>query len=399
MPRPPSDDLVSLRARVERALDDALDLDAYRGRAVTLTVPDRTRPLPWAPTLGPLLERLEPVADELRVIVGLGLHRPLTDAERAPLVALCQAHDAALERHDARDPGRLVRVREDVGLAEGARRPLPVEVHRAVAQADRIICVGIVEPHQYAGFSGGVKGVAIGCAGEATISAMHGLTYLRDPGTQLGRLEGNPFRAALRRIGAALPPIDALQIAPLDPPRVRFGPASEALEGLASEAGPSLFVEHAQAYDWAHLPVEGPKGVNLYQASRAATYVGLVDRPVVRPGGWLVLEARCPEGVGQGAGERACAEALGRGLEALLAELEGGSSRALRGGEQRAFVIARLLRDRRLALVGAPAMPALQTLGVPQFDSIERARRGLELEPAAGATLRRVFHRVPRLRG
>src|SRR5439155_643435 len=59
---------------------------------------------------------------------------------------------------------------------------------------------GIVEPHQYAGYSGGRKTVAIGCAGEPVITATHGMRFLEDPGVRLAKIEGNPFHETVREI-------------------------------------------------------------------------------------------------------------------------------------------------------------------------------------------------------
>ena len=74
---------------------------------------------------------------------------------------------------------------------------MPAYVHRAAVEADLLIATGIIEPHQYAGYSGGRKTVAIGAAGEPTIHHTHGPAFLDHPGTRLGRIEGNPFHAAI----------------------------------------------------------------------------------------------------------------------------------------------------------------------------------------------------------
>ena len=78
-------------------------------------------------------------------------------------------------------------------------------VARRVAEAALVIAVGVVEPHLYAGFSGGVKAVAIGCAGEATIAWTHRPAFISRPGVVLGRLDGNPFQETLREVAARTP--------------------------------------------------------------------------------------------------------------------------------------------------------------------------------------------------
>jgi nickel-dependent lactate racemase len=389
--------------RARQALRDGLDADAYAGARVVVAIPDATRPLDLEAALAPTLEALSDVGARAQVVVALGLHRPMTPAEAAPALTICDRHGAPLIQHDAHGEDLVTRS-EDVGLAdegdaeEGEAR-LPAVFHRAVAEAERIVALGTVEPHQYAGFSGGVKTLSIGCAGAETVGALHGLTYLRDPGTALGKVDGNPFRAALRRVAATLAPIDALQVVPgVDPSDgVVFGEAVAAFGEASRVAAAALFAPQEREAAWAALRVPETKAASFYQASRAATYVALVDRPAIARGGWLLVEAGCPEGIGEGAGEVACEEALRRGRDALIGELRSGRTRALSGGEQRAFVIARALERCGIALVGAPPIPALEAVGVPQFGSRAEAVAALGLDPSAGVVWEDVFHAVPRL--
>jgi len=85
-----------------------------------------------------------------------------------------------------------------------------------------------------------------------------------------------------------------------------------------------------------------------------------------------------------------------RGAGALRAELATGE-RALSGGEQRAFVIARALARNPIAFIGAPGHPALEAMGIPRFASRAEALRALGLEDAECRVFEDVFHRVPRL--
>lgn len=346
---------------------------ALTGR-VTVAVPDATRPLDSG-HVSRLVADLRKGGAEVTLLVALGLHRPMTKEELRPLSEIAAQYSAMLLQHDPADPDGLV----EVGDAR---------FHRAVVEADHTVCVGLVEPHQYAGFSGGVKTVAIGCAGAETIARLHGLRLLRDPGTRLGRIEGNPFQAEVRRLARPLD-LFALQVVPGG--GVYEGPALEAHDAAVEEARRTCFEPLPEALDWMHLVVPPSKGMSFYQASRAATYVALSERPAIRPGGRLVLEAACPEGLGLGPGERAFANALGHGLDALRAEL--GAKRAdrpIRGGEQRAYVLAMALERAEIVLVG-PRLPELNGW-VPQYDSVEDAVAGLGDH---GRRFDDPFHRVP----
>lgn len=343
---------------------------ALSGR-VTVAVPDATRPLDPA-HVERLVADLERRGAEVTLLVALGLHRPMTAAEIGPLSAIAASHGVMLLQHDAGDPDGLL----EVGDAR---------FHRAVVEADHTVCVGLVEPHQYAGFSGGVKTVAVGCAGRETIDRLHGLRLLREPGTRLGRIEGNPFQAELVRLTC---PLDlwALQVVPGG--GVHEGPALEAHAAAVEEARQTCFEPLPDELDWMHLVVPPSKAQSFYQASRAATYVALSERPAIRQGGRLVLEASCPEGLGQGAGERAFAEALRRGREALLSELA--ADRPIRGGEQRAYVLAMALERAEIVLVG-PELEGLEGL-IPRYASAADAVAELSDH---GRRFDDPFHRVP----
>ena len=370
-----------VRARVEAALAER-GVSGWRGQAVTVVVPDVTRPMDPQATLDPVLRGLRDAGTgSVQILVALGLHRPLETEELAPLTALARRHGATLLQHDPHDKHVLVEVDRDVGLeVEGARRPLPAVIHRAVVEADRTVSLGLVELHQYAGFSGGVKTVAIGCAGAETIGTLHGLEYLRQEGTQVGGIAGNPFRAALERVAARLPPAWALQVVP-GAQEVCWGPVDEAFARAAQVAATHMLVNVGdRQWPVARARVEGPKGANFYQASRAATYLALVDRPALREGGLIVVEAPCPEGLGRGTGERACAEAMTLGRERLLAELRGEveAPPGPRGGRQRAYVLAKSLTRFQVALVGAVRrMPEVEAMGIGQYGSLQEAQATL----------------------
>lgn len=370
-----------------------------RAAHVCVVVPDLTRQLSYQEALAPLLASLvDEGAAQLKVIVGLGLHRPLNAQEIAPLAALCARFNAQLEQHHPDEA--LITCDEDIGLSPDQRElALPARFNRAVVEAELRVCLGVVEPHQYAGFSGGIKAISIGCASAQTISALHGLTYLRHPSCALGQLEGNPFRDALERLGQTLGPTTALQRVPSPTHPAAslgwtYGDCQPSFTLAAQLAQDAHFARHTQRYPALHIKVPTTKASNFYQASRAATYVALTRESIIEPGGWLLLEAACPEGMGQGAGERAHEAALSRGLTALLEELNGAEARALSGGEQRAFVIAKTLARARIAVISAPVMPALRAVEIPQFETLEQACASLKLTQAM-PTLSEVFHQVP----
>jgi nickel-dependent lactate racemase len=102
----------------------------------------------------------------------------------------------------------------------------------------------------------------------------------------------------------------------------------------------------------ARAGVEGPKAVNLYQASRAATYLALAERTPLLPGAPILLPAPIPEGAGEGAGERRFFEALARAPSPhqLLEDLR---QTGFPAGAQRAYILAQTLVRHPIIVVGA----------------------------------------------
>jgi len=217
------------------------------------------------------------------------LHRPSTPAEKA---AKLGEHIAARYRvldNEPQNPNALV----DLGLTpEG----VPLQVHRAVCEADLVLATGIVEPHQYAGYSGGCKTLAVGAAGEPLIAHTHGPAFVDHPATRLGRIEGNPFHAAVteaaRRAGLRF----ILNVVLDDDGRVLrvgAGHPEAAFADLVAFARSVYETPIPHQYDIVIGGVGHPKDANLYQASRAASYLFFAPTPVARPGGYYIIPARC----------------------------------------------------------------------------------------------------------
>ncbi len=330
------------------------DLPGVRaGARVTLVVTDSTRACPDRLLVPPLLDELVAggvAATDITVLIGLGMHRASTPAEREEKLGAAVLGRVRVIDHAAEDPAALV----DLGWTAG-ELPVPVVLNRAVVEADLVLATGIVEPHQYAGYSGGRKTVAIGAAGAATIGATHLPRFLDHPGTRLGNLVGNPFHEAVSEIAhrAGLAFIvnvvcdGAGQVV-----AVAAGAPEPTFATLAAQAARLYTVAVPHAYDLAIGGVGWPKDSNLYQASRAASYLFFAPRPVVRPGGAFLIPARCEEGAGQGVGERNFFAAM-RDAPSIGHILADARQNGYPPGQQRAFILARVLAENPIIIVGA----------------------------------------------
>jgi nickel-dependent lactate racemase len=311
-------------------LADAADGDDN----VVIVVTDVTRATPEARLLDVLVAELGRAGvdrDQVTVLLGLGLHRPMTEAEIE--ASLGEFAPLAVNH----DPDATVRV--------GTVDDCPIEVHRRVADADLVVSTGMVEPHQYAGFSGGAKTVAIGAGGESLIRYTHGPDLLSRDGVRLGRIDGNPFRDVLDRAGDVLGLDFCLNVTrgPAGVLGVSAGRPRAVVRELADVASEALSVPVADEYDAVVAGVGAPKDATLYQTTRAATYVILGDRNPLRPDGRVVLPAELSEGAGEGTGEQRFYRWLSEATSAaaLYERMRDGYE----PGAQRAFVLARALCD------------------------------------------------------
>jgi nickel-dependent lactate racemase len=304
------------------------------GDDVTIVVTDVTRATPDDVLVEALLERLPAPDHDVSILVGLGLHRPMTDAELRE--GLGEYADIAVNH----DPEAAV----EVGIVDGlGDDQVPVRVHPLVAEADCLLSTGMVEPHQYAGFSGGAKTVAIGAGDGSLIGYTHGPDVLSHPDVRLGRVDGNPFRETVDRAGDAIGLDFCLNVTkgPDGFLGASAGRPRAVVADLAETAREALSVPLSDTFDAVIGGVGAPKDANLYQATRAATYLVLGDHNPVRPGGRVVVPARLQEGVGEGTGERRFYDHLrtATDAESLYEAMRAGYE----PGAQRAFVVARTL--------------------------------------------------------
>ena len=328
------------------------------GQQVAIVVSDMTRPCPTDRLLPLVLEELAaasvPDAD-VTVVVALGLHRAQTEAELAALVGLAVYERVRVVNHDPQDVVWL-------GLTS---RDTPVELFRPLVEADVRICLGNLEFHYFAGFSGGAKAVLPGCASQSTVAANHGL--MARPGAETGRLEGNPVREDLEE-GAAMLGIDFILNAIVDD-RHRIVAAFAGHVRAAHRKGCERVAERgavpiAQCADIVLVSAGGyPLDVNMYQAQKA------LDNAVhaVREGGVIVWVAECREGLGSATFAAWLQEA--DSADGILARIE----REFVLGGHKAAAIASVLKKARVHLVSSLPTEAIGRVGLVPFDDLGQA--------------------------
>lgn len=372
-PFPPlSDPIQAAKVAIRNTIGSPRLRELAAGKtSVCIAVTDATRDCPDHLLVPPMLEELAAAGipdNAITLLVAVGTHRASTHEEKVEklgeeIVARYNVID-----HDASDSANLVKVADGPG-------GVPFLLNRVAVDSDLLLSTGRVEPHQYAGYSGGGKTVAIGCASDDIISYTHGPAMLDLPGTRLAKLAGNPFQDAVREVAKAAQLAFVANIVMDDEGRlikIAFGAPAAVQDHLAELASNLYTIAVPHQVDIAIAGVGHPKDANLYQASRAASYLQFAPTPVVRKGGVIIVPAECPEGAGEGVGEQRFRVVMADpgGPQTII---ERARAEGIRPGEQRAYIMARVLEDVTVIVAGALNPEDVKEIGFVACDSIESA--------------------------
>ena len=374
-PVPPIEDVP---AAIARALAQPINSPTLRelarpGDAVCIVFTDITRSSPDHLLVPALLDELEAAGvrdEDITLLCGIGMHRPSTLEEKVTKLSQAVVDRYRVVDHEPQNPDALM----DLGITESG---IPLSVNKIAYEADLLIATGIVEPHQYAGYSGARKTLAVGAAGEAMIAYTHGPHMIDDPCTRLGKIEGNPFHEAITEAARRARLRFILNVVQDDhkrPVAILAGEPEATFVELVRAAKELYEVPIPHQYDVAVAGVGYPKDENLYQASRAASYLFFAPTCVVKEGGVLIVPAPTGEGAGAGVGEQRFLETMRQAsdMPALLDDLR---RTGYPPGAQRAFVMAKVLEKNSVIVVGSQT-PGLvsQVKMIPAADMYEAFR-------------------------
>jgi nickel-dependent lactate racemase len=262
------------------------------GQQVAVSVCDGTRAQPRPLVLDALLAELDGIVrpEDVTVMIATGTHRANTPAELDDMLGERVARTCRVRNHDARDDASLV----DLGRMGAG---VPVRLARAWLEADVRITTGLVEPHFFAGFSGGAKMVAPGLAGLDTVLTLHDASRIAHPRASWGIIEGNPVQDDVREIARRTGVHFTVEV------------ILNRQHALAGVFAGELFAAHASACAAARrttmravprrFPVVvttnagWPLDQNLYQCVKGMSAAA----EIVEPGGTIVCAAECRDGL------------------------------------------------------------------------------------------------------
>jgi nickel-dependent lactate racemase len=262
-------------------------------RTAAILVSDATRAVPTGDVVPYLMEELNAggiAPDDVTFVVATGVHRPATEEEMRRILGEEWRGRVRIENHDP--------YRDDALVFLGTTTfGTPVSVNRKVAAADLRIAVGKVEPHEFAGFSGGRKSVLPGISSETTIRANHRPEMILDPKATIGVYGDNPVSLDMVEAARLLGVHFCVNVLVTGDGRIADVVCGDIVESHGRAV--AALVERIAVPVRSCLPIVvttpgHPLNINLYQSIKCI----IATAPIVEDRGVIVAYSRCPEGVG-----------------------------------------------------------------------------------------------------
>ena len=344
----PGSSLAEQQRRVTEALDQPvgsarLEELAAGKKSATVITSDHTRPVPSHITLPMLLARLRKGNPDIaiRILVATGCHRPTSSGELRDKFGADVVANETFILHDCTDQRNL----RYLGLLPSGGA---LWLNKEALDPDLLVAEGFIEPHFFAGFSGGRKSILPGIAGRQTVLANHCAAFIDDPHARAGSLDLNPihrdmlFAAQQARLAFILnvtlnPDKSICAAFAGDPERAH-------LEGCRRMAR-SVNVPWTPAEIVITSNGGYPLDQNVYQAVKGMT----AAEACCVDGGTIIMVAGCSDGAGGDHFYRALAEA--ESPEALLAQIRKVPQQETPPDQWEVQILARILSKHRVILV------------------------------------------------
>jgi nickel-dependent lactate racemase len=293
--------LANEKEAVLAALDAPIGAEPLRdwlkpGGRIAIAFTDITRATPNDRLIPWLLDYLHVHGvprEQILLVNQVGTHRPNTPDELKRMLTAPVVESYRVVNHEPANPQALVQFGT-------TRSGAPALLNRHFAEADVRIVTGFIEPHLFAGFSGGVKNIVPGLAGLRTVMHNHGFRNLVHPAATYGVTEGNPLWEELREIALRVGRSFLLNVALNNDRQITGVFAGHLVE--AHKVGTAFVRESAMQrvaapYDIVISTNSGyPLDLNLYQGVKGISAAARI----VKDGGTIILAAECREGLPAG---------------------------------------------------------------------------------------------------
>ncbi|MEG1821553.1 MAG: nickel-dependent lactate racemase [Clostridiales bacterium] len=337
---------------------ETLDKIAKPNEKVAIIISDVTRPCPSYKLLPQVIQELNAVGvkdGDITIVCGLGSHRQQTATEWEKLVGTAIYQRIKVE--DSTAHGFITLGKSTKGT--------PFEVAKTVVDADIRICLGNIDYHYFAGYSGGAKAIVPGVCTRATIEANH--TMMLEEMAKVGCIEGNPVREDMEEILNFLS-IDFILNVVLNEKKEIVGAVAGDAIG-AHRAGCKILDRIYKQYidELADIVIASPGGLpkdlNVYQTQKALDNA----QWAVKKDGIIILVGQCKEGYGEATFEAWLNEA--NSPDDLLNRI----GREFKLGGHKAAAIAAVTKKAHVYLVSALAKEKVDKLYMTAFQDLETA--------------------------
>lgn len=288
--------LTDERAAILQALENPIGSKPLKeiikpGDKICISFTDITRATPNDRIIPWLLQHLSHVPREnITLLNQLGTHRPNTQAELEKMLTPEVVRDYRVLNHEPENHAAHVQLGT-------TRSGVPALINRHVVEADVRIITGFIEPHFFAGFSGGIKGICPGTAALETVMSNHGVENIGDPSATFGINEGNPLWEELRDIALRVGPSFVLNVTLNEGRQITNVFAGDIIKAhkVGTEFVRKSAMQKVEApFDVVVTTNSGyPLDMNLYQGVKGMS----AGARIIKPGGTLILAAECREGV------------------------------------------------------------------------------------------------------
>jgi lactate racemase len=261
------------------------------GMQVGIVFSDITRPTPHKLVLPAVLSELAGIADvRVTLFNALGTHRPNTHAELREMLGDDLVNRYRIVQNDAFERG----TQTCLGATASGNE---VWLNRQLLECDLKVLTGFIEPHMFAGFSGGGKALLPGMAGQSSVLDNHRAGLIAHPRSTWGVTQGNPIHAEIQQAAGMAGEVFLLNVTLNKHKQVTGVFAGEL---AAAHAAGCIFVRETamvgvpQPFDIVLTSNSGyPLDLNLYQAVKGMSAAA----QVVRPGGAIIIAADCWDGI------------------------------------------------------------------------------------------------------
>ncbi|MDL2258368.1 nickel-dependent lactate racemase, partial [Eubacteriales bacterium OttesenSCG-928-K08] len=328
------------------------------GEKIVIITSDITRPMPTYAVIPALLDELYAAGidkKDITLVFALGVHRKHTEAEMKKLAGERAWNEITCVDGDVNDTVH-------VGVT---KRGTPVDVVRLVAQADRRICLGNIEYHYFAGFSGGGKAIMPGVSTRAAIQNNH--SRMVDQNACAGKLDGNPVREDIEEAAQMVGVDFILNVVLNEKKEIIRAVAGDCV--LAHREGckflDTLYKKSINERADIVLVSQGgaPKDLNLYQTQKALDNA----KHAVKKGGVIVLIGSCKEGLGEDVFEKWMTASPS--AHSMIERIE----RDFELGGHKAAAIAMVLENADIYLVSEMEPGFVKSIFLTPFETAQKA--------------------------